>query len=112
MNTQHEMLLRNRWEAKREAKRATIRKVVSGFFHATLGIAGVLLFAYALYTNGAEHSKAMETETYTTTVTYESGMLVFPNGNQYGYFSETLQNGQTVEVTLNEYGNVVFVKGE
>lgn len=103
-----QMLLRNRLQAKKEHKKAAIRKVVSGFFHATLGMAGVLLFAYALYTNGAKHSKAMET----MTATYESGMLVFPNGSQRGYYADGLQDGQTVEVTLNEYGNVVFVKGE
>ena len=110
MNTQHEMLLRNRWEAKREAKRATIRKVVSGFFHATMGAVGILLFAYALYNNGVEHKET--TETHTTTATYESGMLVFSNGNQHGYYAENLQNGQTVSVTLNEFDQVVFVKGE
>ena len=107
-----QMLLRNRLQAKKEHKKAAIRKVVSGFFHATLGMAGVLLFAYALYTNGAEHSKAMETETYTTTAAYINGMLVFSNGNQHGYYADGLQDGQTVEVTLNEYGNVVYVKGE
>lgn len=105
-----QILLRNRLQAKKEHKKAAIRKVVSGFFHATLGMAGVLLFAYALYTNGAEHSKAMET--YTATATYKSGMLVFPNGNQQGYYADGLHDGQTVEVTLNEYGNVVYVKGE
>ena len=107
-----EIAMKNKAQAKKEHKKAAIRKVVSGFFHATLGMAGVLLFAYALYTNGAEHSKAMETETYTTTAAYINGMLVFPNGNQQGYYADGLQDGQTVEVTLNEYGNVVYVKGE
>lgn len=104
------MLLRNRLQAKKEHKKAAIRKVVSGFFHATMGAVGILLFAYALYNNGAEHKET--TETHTTTATYESGMLVFPNGNQQGYYADGLQDGQTVEVTLNEYGNVVCVKGE
>ena len=105
-----QMLLRNRLQAKKEHKKAAIRKVVSGFFHATMGAVGILLFAYALYNNGAEHKET--TETHTTTATYESGMLVFSNGNQHGYYADGLQDGQTVEVTLNEYGNVVYVKGE
>lgn len=105
-----QMLLRNRLQAKKEHKKAAIRKVVSGFFHVTMGAVGILLFAYALYNNGAEHKET--TETHTTTATYESGMLVFSNGNQHGYYAENLQNGQTVEVSINEYGNIIFVKGE
>ena len=105
-----EIAMKNKAQAKREAKRVTIRKFVSGFFHATMGAVGILLFAYALYNNGAEHKET--TETHTTTATYESGMLVFSNGNQHGYYAENLQNGQTVSVTLNEFDQVVFVKGE
>lgn len=105
-----EIAMKNKAQAKREAKRVTIRKFVSGFFHVTMGAVGILLFAYALYNNGAEHKET--TETHTTTATYESGMLVLPNGNQHGYYSETLQDGQSVSVTLNEFDQVVFVKGE
>lgn len=105
-----ENAMKNKAQAKREAKRVAIRKFVSGFFHATMGAVGILLFAYALYNNGVEHKET--TETHTTTATYESGMLVFSNGNQQGYYADGLQDGQTVEVALNEYGNVVYVKGE
>ena len=109
MYNQH-ILLSNRLQAKKEHKKAAIRKVVSGFFHAAMGAVGILLFAYALYNNGVEHKET--TETHTTTAAYINGMLVFPNGNQQGYYADGLQDGQTVEVTLNEYGNVVYVKGE
>ena len=110
MYNQH-ILLRNKMQVKKDRKKAIIRKIVSSFFHATLGVTCFLLFVYALYTNGAEYGKS--TETHTITATYINGMLVFPNGNQQGYYAENeLHDGQTVEVTLNEYGNVVYVKGE
>lgn len=107
-NTQHNQLLRNRWEAKREAKRVAIKKFVSDFFHVTVGITTCIWFAYALYTSGAKQTEAV-TPVKTTTATYKSGMLILPNGNQHGYYSETLQDGQSVVVSVNEYGNIVFV---
>lgn len=110
MNQQlrNNQLLRNRWEAKKEAKKVAIRNFISDLFYVTTVIAVCIWFAYALYTSGAKQMHAV-TQVTTTTATYQDGMLVLPNGNQHGYYSETLQDGQTVEVSINEYGNIVFV---